>query len=77
MTKSWYDEESITLHQKPGRMFKKARSPVRSLLGRARSSKAAGPLARGAYTAVREHDKGARTLLADFFNIRLVVKYLE
>jgi len=29
-------------------------------------------LARGAYTGVREHDKGPRTQLADFFNILLV-----
>ena len=35
-------------------------------------SKAAGPLARGAYTAVREHDKGPRTTLAGFFNILLL-----
>ena len=33
------------------------------------SSKAAGPLARGAYTIVREHANGPRTPLADFFNI--------
>ena len=33
------------------------------------SSKAAGPLARGAYAlSVREHDKGPRTPLAGFFN---------
>jgi len=32
------------------------------------SSKAAGSLASGAYSLVREHDKGPRTLLADFFN---------
>ena len=32
------------------------------------SNKAAGPLAGGAYAAVREHDKGPRTQLADFFN---------
>jgi hypothetical protein len=35
------------------------------------SGKAAGALARGAYTGVREHDKGPRTPLADFFNILL------
>ena len=35
------------------------------------SSKAGGALARGAYTGVREHDKGPRTPLADFFNILL------
>jgi hypothetical protein len=29
-------------------------------------------LARGAFTGVREHDKGMRTSLADFFNILLV-----
>jgi len=38
------------------------------------SSKAAGALARGAYTGVREHDKGSSTQLADFFNILLEVK---
>jgi len=31
-------------------------------------SKAAAILARGAYKGVREHDKAARTPLADFFN---------
>ena len=36
------------------------------------SSKAAGHLARGAYTAVREQDKGPRTPLAAFFNILLM-----
>jgi hypothetical protein len=35
------------------------------------SSKAAGHLAGGAYEGVREHDKGPRTPLADFFNILL------
>ena len=35
------------------------------------SSKAAGPLVRGADTVVREHDNGPRTPLADFFNILL------
>ena len=40
-------------------------------LRRGRSSKAAGPLACGAYTGVREQDKGPRTPLADFFNILL------
>ena len=35
------------------------------------SSKAAGTLARGAYTKVREYDKGLRTPLAAFFNILL------
>ena len=49
----------------------KGLSPERSRFGGARSSKAAGPLARGAYTGVREHDKGPRTPLADFFNILL------
>ena len=53
------------------RMFKKARSPVRSRFGGARSSKAAGPSVRGVYTGVREHDKGPRTRLADFFNVLL------
>ena len=38
------------------------------------SSKASGALARGAYTGVREHDKGPRTQLADFFNILLVLE---
>ena len=52
-------------------MFKKVRSPVRRL-GGARSSKAAGPLAHGAYTKVREYDKGPRTPLAAFFNISLM-----
>lgn len=33
------------------------------------SSKAEVPLARGAYSPVPEHAKGARTPLADFFNI--------
>ena len=56
-------------HQKRSRMFKKARSPARSRFGGARSSKAAGPLVRGAYRGVREDDKGTRTPLADFFNI--------
>ena len=32
-------------------------------------SKATGPLAGGAYTVVREHDKGTRTPLGPFFNI--------
>ena len=32
------------------------------------SSKAAGALASGAYEGIREHDKGLRTQLADFFN---------
>ena len=36
------------------------------------SSKAAGSLARGAYTVVHDHDKGLRTPLADFFSILLV-----
>ena len=35
------------------------------------SSKAAGTLAHGAYTKVREYDKGPRTPLAAFFNILL------
>ena len=35
------------------------------------SSKAAGPLAGGAYKKVREHGKGPRTPLAAFFNILL------
>ncbi len=35
------------------------------------SSKAAGALAGGAYEGVREHDKGPRTQLADFFNTLL------
>ena len=37
------------------------------------TDKAAGTLARGAYTGVREHDKGPRRPLADFFNILLEV----
>jgi hypothetical protein len=36
------------------------------------SSKTAGHLARGAYTAVREHDKGPRTQLVPFFNIPII-----
>jgi hypothetical protein len=43
-------------------MFKKARSPARGRFGGARSSKAAGHLAGGAYKGVREHDKGPTRL---------------
>ena len=32
------------------------------------SRKAVAALARGAYTGVRKHDKGAKMPLADFFN---------
>ena len=47
----------------------KSRSPPWSRFGGARSSKAAGPWAGGAYTVVGEHDNGPRTPLAGFFNI--------
>jgi hypothetical protein len=43
----------------------------RHLLGavqKGSTSKAAGHLARGTYWLLREHDKGLRTQLADFFN---------
>ncbi len=62
-------------------LFKKARSPARSRFGGARSSKAAGALAPGAYTEYlrangaksaksvsAKPDKDPRTPLADFFN---------
>jgi len=35
---------------------------------KASSARPQAPLARGAYDTVREHDKGPRTPLADFFN---------
>ena len=61
----------------------KVRPPVLGRSGGARSSKECkspspplskgewGISARGAYTRVREHDKGPRTQLAEFFNILL------
>jgi len=55
-------------------MFKKAPllpSQPRRAHTRLSTGKAAGALARGAYTGVREHVKGPRTQLATFFNILL------
>ena len=55
-------------------MFKKAPffpSQPRRAETRPSTGKAAGAFARGAYTGVREHDKGPRTQLGDFFNILL------
>ena len=46
----------------------KGRSPERSRFGGARSSKAAGPLARGAYTGVREHDNRAENTAGGLFS---------
>ena len=58
-------KRQLSLEQRRG-LFKKARSPVRSLFGGARSSKAANCLMRpvrarpllprGAYMAIREHE---------------------
>ncbi|MEC4673285.1 MAG: hypothetical protein VST68_03775, partial [Nitrospirota bacterium] len=43
------------------------KGPSSPILSRV-EGKAAGTLASGAYLSVRAHDKGPRTLLADFFN---------
>ena len=53
-------------------MFKKAARLREAAFGEARSSKAAELMARGAYTAVREHVKSSRTLLAVFFNTSII-----
>ncbi len=61
-------------HHQPSRMFKKAPflpSQPRRAKTRLSTGKAAGDLARGAYTRVREPVKGPRTQLATFFNILL------
>ena len=58
-------------------MSKKARPPVRRRFGGVRSSKAAGPLAGGAYAGIREPDNGPRTPLADFFIILLGLGFMR
>ena len=47
----------------------KDKQEVKGKVQKGLPSKAAGHSARGAYTAVREHDEGTRTQLVPFFNI--------
>ena len=66
---SWYNPSQ---HQEPGRMSqKRVGSPAQPQRAKTHvaSGKAAGALARRAYTEVREHEKGPRTQPADSFNI--------